>query len=336
MKLQRKVTLLIATGAVALGAGHVVQDRATERLMADQAPVIVSSVTPVAAGPAPVEIPAPAPQVELPPVPVVVLETAPPPLAAPLGGDPPSAPLLAAVEAAAETKSPAVAAPSLVAAAPLPECMVQLQLLPQPGAMIGLSLLAPCHANERIVLRHAGLAVTGKTSASGAYFGSLPALTARADVEVLFASGDREQASLAMPDAASIHRFIVQWQDEDAFQLHAFERGAGYHGPGHYSAAATGSPETGGFITLLGDSTTELPLLAEAFSYTPGTEAQIVLEAAITATTCGREILGETLIAEGGSVNIADLTLAMPSCDAAGDILVLKNLVEDMKLAAAE
>lgn len=332
MKLQRKVTLLVATGAIAFGAGHVVQKRAFDRVAADPAPVAVSSVTPVAAGPEPADIPPPAPQVELPPVPVVVVDSAPPVAAVPPSG----VPQLAAITALPETTPPeTVGAPVAAAEAPS-DCMVQLQLLPQAGAMIGLSLLAPCHANERIVLRHAGLAVTGKTSASGSYFGSLPALTALADVEVLFASGDREEASIAMPDAADIRRFAVQWQDEDAFQLHAFEGGAGYSDPGHYSAAMTGSPEAGGFITLLGDSTTDLPLLAEVFTFAPGLDAQIVLEAAVTETTCGREILGETIMAEGGSVNITDLSLSMPSCDAAGDILVLKNLVEDMKLAAAE
>mgnify|MGYP006147623581 CR=1 FL=1 len=59
-----------------------------------------------------------------------------------------------------------------------------------------------------------------------------------------------------------------------------------------------------------------------------------VVEAAVTEATCGRELLGETLTSRGGAVEVAELTLAMPDCAAAGDILVLKNLVPEMTLAA--
>ncbi len=321
MNLQRKLTLLVATGALALGAGHVVQKRAAERMAAAQPDLTVSSITPVAAGPDRVEIPATAPKVELPPLPVSVVDAPPAP----------ETPVLAAADPAPEMQPPVAAA-----APEVQDCPVQLSLIPQAGGMIGLSLLAPCHSEERIVLRHAGVAVTGKTSASGAYFGALPALTQTAEVEVLFSSSDRAKAELAIPEAAQLRRFVVQWQDADAFQLHAFESGAGYNQPGHYSAAFAGTPGQGAFMTLLGDSTTDLPLLAEVFTYAPGQDAEIVLEAAVTETTCGREIIGETVMAEAGVVDLADLSLAMPGCEAIGDILVLKNLVQDMKLAAAK
>ena len=77
MNLQRKLTLLVATGALALGAGHVVQKRAAERMAAAQPDLTVSSITPVAAGPDRVEIPATAPKVELPPLPVSVVDAPP-------------------------------------------------------------------------------------------------------------------------------------------------------------------------------------------------------------------------------------------------------------------
>ncbi len=214
-------------------------------------------------------------------------------------------------------------------------CSTQLDLIPQPGAMIGLTLLAPCHPEERVVLRHAGLAVTGKTSASGALFATIPALTAVSQVEVLFPSGEVATAQIGMPEITAMQRFVVQWQDGDAFQLHGFENGGGYGQPGHVSASYPGKAGAGAFLTLLGDSTTDLPLLAEAYTFGADFDAQIVLEAAVTEATCGREILGETIIAAEGSVEITDLSLAMPDCSAVGDILVLKNLVQDMKLAAA-
>lgn len=333
MNLQRKVTLLVATGAVALGAGHVVQKRAAERQTAEavqtETPAAVSAVTPVAAGPDALAPPQFAPPVDLPPVPV--MGAAPTQAAT----SPEPAPVLAAIDSVPDTP-PVSMTPSPANDPMAPDCPVQLGLTEQPGGMIGLSLLAPCHPDERIVLYHAGLAITGKTSATGGYFGSLPALRSLADVEVRFSAGDTATAQLAIPAATGLRRFIVQWQDADAFQLHAFQGGASYGEPGHFSAAFTGAPGEGTFVTLLGDSTTDLPLLAEVVSSPAGAAPEIVLEAAVTEATCGREILGETIMAEAGDVEVADLSLAMPACDAIGDILVLKNLVQDMTLAAAK
>lgn len=246
--------------------------------------------------------------------------------------------------APAEVASPMVpaAAPSEPAAAaePAPEreqsCNVTFDLVAQPGAMIGLTVLAPCNPQERVVLWHAGLAITAKTSSTGSLFTSLPALTEDATVEVRFASGERVAQSIQMPEAKDLRRFAVQWQDADAFQLHAFEGGASYGQPGHYSAAFTGTAGQGSFVSILGDAATDLPLLAEVFTFGPDKSAEVVVEASVTDTTCGRTIFGEMIAAEAGKVDIQDLTLAMPECDGLGDILVLKNLMQDMKLAAAE
>lgn len=311
MNLQRKVSLMVLTGAVALGAGHFVQNKAANRFAGDMPAVAVSSVTPVAAGPQDNASAA---------LPVVN----------------PAEPVAAAKPlAVSEETADALSAKMALTPAVSDNCAMQLDLIAQPDAMIGLSLLAPCHTEQRVVLRHAGLAVTGRTSASGSLFATLPALTALAEVEVGFASGEQVAASVGMPDFEGVQRFAVQWQDADAFQLHAFEKGADYDKPGHISAAFTGVPGESGFLTVLGDASTSLPLLAEVYTFGPDRDAEIVVEAAVTEETCGRETLGETLYAAVGTVEITDLTLAMPGCDAVGDILVLKNLLQDMTLAAA-
>ncbi|MBN2630541.1 MAG: hypothetical protein JXR75_08375 [Rhodobacteraceae bacterium] len=334
MNLQRKLTLAVATGAVALGAGHFVQNKAANRMAGDLPTVKVSSVVPVAAGPA--DLAARVPDVH---PPVVHVATA--PVSTVTAGVMPvpddttperfAPEVLAAVEAM--EKSPPLTAEPLPAA--VDDCAVQFDLAAQPGAMVGLSLLAPCQPDQRVVLRHAGLAVTGRTSASGALFAALPALTDVAEVTVAFGSGQTVVGMISVPDFAGVRRFAVQWQDADAFQLHALENGAGYDQPGHISAAFTGTFGETGVLTVLGDASTALPLLAEVYTFGPDANAEIVVEAAVTEDTCGREILGETILAGGGSVAITDLTLAMPGCDAVGDILVLKNLAQNMTLALA-
>ncbi|WP_147335653.1 hypothetical protein [Pseudotabrizicola alkalilacus] len=329
MILQRKLTLVVATGAIALGAGHYVQEKAGDRATAEPLDMIVSDVVPVAAGPADVAV---TPTIIEPPA--LPGETAPiVKVPAPVT-DAPSPERFAAADPATDLVQEAQPMPA-PAMAPTPDCTVKMDLLPQPDAMIGLSLLAPCQADQRVVLKHAGLAVTARTSASGALIASLPALTAVADVEVILTGGEKVRASVPMPDFAGVQRFAVQWQDADAFQLHAFENGAGYNQPGHISASYTGTSGESGVVTLLGDATVNLPLLAEVYTFGPAQKTELVLEAEVTKTTCGREILGEAILATGGSVEITDLTLSMPGCEAVGDILVLKNLLQDMTLAIA-
>lgn len=364
MDIKRKAARVIAILAIALGAGHFVQSmgksRAPKPAVSAELAQKLKAVETVAAGPAlgsdaapkpekpvvvalaaavPAPAPTPKPVAETPQVQLAELAPAAPEPS--FGTLPkPAAPALVETETAPVAPAPpAVAAEE--AAQPMP-CDVSLDLIAEPSAMIGITLLAPCNPNERVVLRHAGLAVTGLTTASGALFTALPAMATDATVEVAFADGTKTEASLAVPELAALRRFGVQWQAEDAFQVHAFENGAGYGEPGHVSAAdphrpVSGQSAVGGFLTLAGDSTTENPLLAEIYTFPadPAAKPDVVVEAAVTDKTCGRELIGETLITMGGETYVTDLTLAMPECDAIGDYMVLKNLVPDMNMAAA-
>lgn len=222
-------------------------------------------------------------------------------------------------------------------------CTPALDLAAEENAMISLTLVASCHPDERVVLKHAGLALSAKTTLTGALFTDLPALEQSASVEVMFKDGSSVTASLEVPEASTLRRFGVQWQAQDAFQLHGFENGATYGSAGDVNGAnphlpAAGLPTRGGFLSILGDSTTEVPLLAEVYTYPadPAAQPEVVIEAAVTQTTCGREMLGETIASTGGMVTKADLTVAMPDCDAIGDYLVLNNLVPEMNIASSQ
>lgn len=220
------------------------------------------------------------------------------------------------------------------------DCTPVLRLAPAAGAMIDVGLSSPCHPSARIVLRHAGLAVTYRTNSVGALTARLPALAEQAVVSVLFAGGTTIEAGLVLPEATQMRRFGVQWLGPLAFGVNAFENGAGYGEAGHVSAADAGRPAAGrqdrGFLTLLGDETVDQPMLAEVYTYPDGSrDVPVVVEAAITAKTCGQDLLGEALNVVGGTVAVSDLSVTMPGCDAAGDFLLLKNLVPDMTLAAA-
>ncbi|MDP4034346.1 MAG: hypothetical protein Q8P60_16135 [Pseudorhodobacter sp.] len=314
MDAKRRIALSAALLAVGLGAGYVVQNRAArpqaQLIIADaHVPTAITSL--VARADTVVDVPAVAPM-----LPVRAMD----PVAIAATVTPPVPPVPEQAEAA---------------------CAVRLFLSTQPQAMLGLSALAPCRPNERVVLRHGGLAITAKTSATGSLFLALPAMDRAGVVKVQFADGVTAEAQLELPELIGLRRFAVQWLADDAFQVHAFEGAADYGASDHIWAGSphlpmAGQIAKGGFLIKLGDDQVDLPMLAEVYTYPAslGTPVQLVVEAAVTTRSCDRELLAETLTSMGGAVVVTDLTLAMPDCGAIGDILVLKNPAPDMKIAA--
>lgn len=229
-------------------------------------------------------------------------------------------------------------APTPAAPEPRTDCSLDLQLMPLPHAMIGVTLVAPCAPESRVVLKHAGLAVTGRASVNGVLIAELPALEPDARVEALL-DGQTATARVAMPEVVRLERVAVQWLEDDAFQLNAFENGAAYGAPGHVSGATphlppADGPATGGYLTRLGGGDVALPMRAEVYTYPPAGTAEVVIEAEVTAATCGRELLGETIQSRNGVAQVAELSLAMPDCSGIGDIAVLNLSAAGTKLAA--
>jgi hypothetical protein len=202
--------------------------------------------------------------------------------------------------------------------------------------MISVTLTAPCRAGERVVLRHAGLAVAEMLPADGKLVLDLPALNEKGEISVLFPDAEIARSAIAVPEALTVKRFGVQWMADDAFQLHVLEAGADYNQPGHVWADAPVSAN-GGYLMALGNPTLDLPMMAAVYTWPANAAipADIMIESVVTDMTCGRELLGETIALQGGTVTLTDLTLAMPECDALGDILVLKNPGLDVTLTAS-
>ncbi len=351
--IKRRLARGVAVIAIALGAGQLVQSmsdkppapRAAENQI-DKKPKAIERVAATEVGEKPVPMVAldpPKNPETLPPkpqAPVVASVTVPDPAPAPVIEAAPIAPAqpIAATVPTAPASKPDAQPQAAVAEA----CPVSLELGNADNALIAVTLIAPCHADERVVLKHAGLTITAKTTLTGALFVDLPALTQDARVEVMFKDATSVSATVAVPELATLRRFAVQWQQDDAFQLHAFEDGSDFGGPGDVSQTnphqpIAGSPAKGGFLTLLGDATTDLPMLAQVYTYPNDgkIKPEIVVEAAVTEATCGREMLGQTLQTTTGPVKVSDMSLAMPECDAVGDYLVLKNLVPDMNIASS-
>lgn len=211
-----------------------------------------------------------------------------------------------------DTAPPSPAAPEPEPAVVAETCPVTLDLFANTDATLSLSLTAPCRPDEGVVVSHASLSVTYRTTATGALFLDIPALDAKGDIKVRFPDGTELRAESPVPDIAQFRRFALQWIEGDSFTL------------------VTDAP-----VQSLGEQATVLPMYAQVVTL-PAADAPLAIETAVTDTNCGREALGAAFYSEGGKVRIADLSLALPDCDAEGGFVVLNNPVTDMKLAAAQ
>lgn len=213
------------------------------------------------------------------------------------------------------------------------DCTPMLTALTEPGAMVALTLRAPCDGSARVVVAHGGLTVTERLAPNGRLMLAIPALEQTGQFTVRFADGRRVTALHPVPDLVTVRRFAVQWLGLDGFVLHGFENGADFGQTGDVSPSQPGPTSTGSSLVSLGEPGVESPLIAQVYTYPVEGTADIVVEAPVTAANCGQEMLGQTISSLEGAVQVVDLTLAMPDCSAVGDFLVLKNLASDLKLA---
>ena len=298
--------LAAATLSIALGTGYVMQNSTTGASARDGEPLALAAITDTSSAAALPRLPSEAAMSRLP---------------------------------APASVSPDVAMPAPQVAEVM-DCPVTLTADVAAGAMIALALEAPCHREERLTLHHQGLMLTEVTDAEGELHLELPALAEQALVIAAFDSGRGATAQIDVPSLAFYDRVVLQWKGDSGLHLHAREFGSG-----HVWAASAGdltrtAAGEGGFLTRLGARDTPEALQAEVYTF-PRAAARVSgtislsVEAEITATNCGQRIEALTLdLRSGEAPHAAELSLEMPGCDSAGDFLVLKNLIEDLKIAA--
>ncbi|MGR3434411.1 MAG: hypothetical protein ACU0CO_05910 [Shimia sp.] len=263
----------------------------------------------------------------------------------------PAEALLASL-ATPETAAPApmateaVAEPVQVAAAPATRradsaaCEPFMAARAAPAAMVELLLSAPCNSNETFTVHHEGMMFSAETDLAGNATVQAPALSRDAIFIAAFDSGIGALAETEVGDLDAYDRVVLQWQGPAGFEVHAMEDGANYGEPGHVwretpRDAATAAAGAGGFLTQLGADgdkarNAEVYTIARA----SGGDVGLSVEAAVTLSNCAQEVDAQTLQRTGGAtLRIRDLSLPLPGCEAIGEYLVLKNLLEDLTLA---
>jgi hypothetical protein len=223
-------------------------------------------------------------------------------------------------------------------------CAATLEARPVAAAMVDLTLSVPCERNARVTLHHNGMMVSETTDMNGRLAAQMPALSQTAVYMASFASGRSAMAKAEVTSLDVYDRVVVQWQGPGELQIHALEFGADYGDEGHIwmgaprdiAAAALGK---GGFVTRHGRTMPDQDLRAQVYTFPSGTSATLgdvalTVETEVSGDNCGRQMEGQALqITGGGALGVTDLTVDMPGCEAIGDFLVLKNLLQDLKIA---
>ncbi len=225
-------------------------------------------------------------------------------------------------------------------------CTAHLSVEPLPGAMVALDLSAPCRAGQEVEIHHSGLRFAQRIGADGRVEAEVPALVQDAAFRAVFQDGETLTAGVPVPDAASLRRVAVQWEGASELLLHALEFGAeegssGHVWPGAPRSAALALASGGGFLTLLGDSGLDRARRVQVYSLPlagaprEGT-VELILEASGDGRACATEVEAQALhpsTAPGGPADALDITFVLPPCDEPGQILLLKNIIGNLKIA---
>ena len=225
------------------------------------------------------------------------------------------------------------------------QCEIAMTGTETAGALVKLELDAPCLPNERVTLHHNGMMFTETTDARGRLGIAVPALAENAVFIASFANNDGAVANVNVTTLGLYDRAVVQSDFISSVGLHALEYGSGYEGNGHIWANAPGDIAgaaigKGGFMTLLGNPAVSDGNMAQVYTFPSGLaeqsgDVELSVEIEVTAMNCGHEIEAQSLqVMSGAQPRVQALDMTMPDCDAVGDFLVLKNLVNDLKVAA--
>ena len=101
-------------------------------------------------------------------------------------------------------------------------CDPELRLDAMAGAMIQVSLSAPCNRGERIIVRHAGLSFAARIGSDGQEVLIVPALKTEALVAVYLQDSRLVLGEIAVPEAALHARFALVWEFPTELELRGY------------------------------------------------------------------------------------------------------------------
>lgn len=216
-------------------------------------------------------------------------------------------------------------------------CGMDLSARAIEGAMIELTLNAPCHPNARVEISHARLTIAVSSGHAGLLKVAIPAFEANSRVAVQVDDGPVLSTRIAVPDMARFERVAIQWQGDFDLGLHALEFGASEGSAGHVWQGRRG----GGYTMRLGDPDLESRAMAEVYTLPQKIAArnsgivELLVAAAGNGETCGSGQVVRSFHSRGGRlVGASGVQFRLPDCGSGPQSLVLKNAVRDLIIAA--
>jgi hypothetical protein len=221
-------------------------------------------------------------------------------------------------------------------------CGLEITAETAPAAMLAIGIAAPCHPGADIAILHGGLAFTVRADHVGIATLDLPAFETPATVTARLDDGLEAGTTRDVPDFDTVDRVALTWRGSLGLELHALEAGADWTSEGHLRPDHMRGPEAlaagDGFLTLLGDAGAADPAFAQVYTAPRGGIAgrngvAIFVDAPVSEANCARRAEAR-MIRGAGLREETPLGFTYPGCDAAGETLVLQNLLRDPRLAA--
>ena len=199
-------------------------------------------------------------------------------------------------------------------------CEATLRADPMPDALFAVTLNAPCRPNSPVAMHYAGLTFDVTTSITGQAGFALPAMTTSGALETVFKDGLRLSTPIDAPDLSEYARVAVAWTQALDMRLTA-------NAPRHIPVRSYALGQADGrSVQIL--SHHQSPEVRRAV-------IRLGVAAPITAQNCGQERHATVRHLQPDMPPISyELRLAPTSCDQVGGILELKNILQDLKLAA--
>lgn len=209
-------------------------------------------------------------------------------------------------------------------------CSVAVFAQAQEGAMVELNVDAPCQIEQAFTIRHEGVSIMGQTDNIGLAQIMVPALDKSATFDMTFEDGEMVTASAEVPELADYARAVLYWEGAPGFELHAFHNGATYGAEGHvWRGTAAGNAA---FFSADADGHA---LEVYTVPLSDADALTLTVEAEVNADNCGQAIQAQTIHVNPIQLLTRDeVELNMPDCASIGEYLVLKNMFEDLTLAA--
>jgi len=208
-------------------------------------------------------------------------------------------------------------------------CGPSLHVEPAEAGLLRVAVHAPCHAGEVVEVTYGPLNFAERLSVRGTLQARVPRLARGANISARVEGTLLEAEAPVKGHIAEVSGLV--WSSPLALSLAAFEFGAGPGGPGHLTA---GSGNGAGRVLRLGDPAlgpvTELYVGPETAG--PGVVRLHVMARPTAAGCTGEQPL--TAFRSGPrTLTVRDIRLRLGPCDGTSEIILLKNLLEDLKIA---